>query len=254
MEFKPEDLLIAVFGILPGFVSSAIRQTFAPAESSSAGEWVARSMVASMTFNLVAAIIFSLCFLPEFFSGKVGEIDVSLRDMPRWGVLVYLGVLYGLAIAWGAIAGLNADLAPRLLVYRLRLTPISPTSNVFNAVLERLVRTRENLRLRGKPALLVPWLRVERADKVVIGRLTSGTVAFDLDKPIEVFLSPAVVLKDGSAVERETLANDGRQLRGLYLRVRPEDVVEIFTARADWRFSDIGHGPTPTSQPTGQVQ
>jgi hypothetical protein len=241
MEFKPEDLLIAVFGVLPGFVSSAVRQTIAPVGSSSAGEWVARSMVASMAFNLVAAVIFSACFLPDFFSGKVGEIEVSLHDMPRWGVLVYLGVLYGLAIVWGATAGLNAGLSPRLLAYRLRLTPISPTSNVFNAVLENLVRTRENLQLRGKPELQVPWLRVERADKVVIGRLMSGTVGFKLDQPIEVFLSPALVLNDGSASKREILVNDGRQLRGLYLRVRPEDVVEIFTARADWRFSDIGH-------------
>ena len=38
MEFKLEGLFVAIFGILPGFVSTSVRQTIAPTESASARE------------------------------------------------------------------------------------------------------------------------------------------------------------------------------------------------------------------------
>jgi hypothetical protein len=235
MSFTFESLIVAIIAILPGFVSSAVRATLRPGHRPSAGEWVAGSIVASLVMNALAFVLFI------FFSGAI-ELALALEDMhaqfaalPGWTALGYVGVLYVLALLWGLVSALASErYAPSVLAYRLRLTPVSPSTNVFIDVLEQLIGGAENRQLRGKPNQQVAWLRVRRDSKVIHGRIRKSSVRFSVNEPIEVHLQPAYIFEGGIAIQRPDRAPDADQQRGIYLRVRPEDIVEIMITPASW--------------------
>ncbi len=250
MSFTLESLIIVVIAILPGFLSAAVRATLKPDERPSAGEWVASSIVASLGLNAVA-------FWPfVFWSGRINlalplaTMKGQLAQLTGEDALRYVALLYLISIVWGIASGLAGKaFTPRVLAYRLRLTPISPASNVFTDVLDRLVRTSANLRLRGNPDQQVPWLRLKRDGKLIQGRLRQSSVTFDVGEPIEVFLSPAYVFEGGSVVQPISPVADVEYLRGLYLRLKVDDVTEVMVAPAKWNplapLLGAAGGPAP---------
>ncbi len=250
MDVSLEGLIVGIFAVLPGFVSAAVRAAIAPGDRSSAGEWVAGSIVASLSLNALVL----LAFLPivGFNLGQeIHGVVQSLGHMPVRLVLGYLVVLYCLAVVWGAISGLLAEYAPRALAYRLRLTPVSPSPNVFNDTIEKLVRTEENRRLRNTPGQQVPWLRVQRDAIAIVGRLRRGSVDFEVDKPVEVFLSPAY--RSGAGGPLAWLPLPGANPQGVYLRLLSTDVAEVFTARSDWT-PPLAEFQVPTSSAEQSVE
>jgi hypothetical protein len=242
MDINLEEWIVGVFAVLPGFVSAAIRSAIAPGETSSAGEWLAGSIVTSLVFNAITflAFVFATSLFPSLLAdihlgGHIKDIAVALGEVPGTTLLWYIAILYGWAVLWGIVSGLlSSHYAPRRLAYRLRLTPVSPHPNVFNDVLEELIGTAANRLLRGDPAQQVPWLRVQRGEMVIFGRLRTGSVDFAVDKPAEVFLSPAQLLTDAKSVSRDRTNPYANHVQGLYLRLLPKDLVEILVERADW--------------------
>jgi hypothetical protein len=185
-----------------------------------------------LVLNAVVLPLFIIRVIPFDLGQSLSGLKGSLGSVSVGRVLAFLALLYLVAIAWGLVSGALAGYAPRILAYRLRLTPVSPVPNVFNDMLGALVRTPENLRLRGTPAQAVPWLRLQRPNGAIVGRIARGSVDFDVDAPIEVFLSPTFRITVAGTVPWSAL--DGAVHQGVYLRVRAEDIVEVFTARADW--------------------
>jgi hypothetical protein len=242
MDVSLEALIVGLFAVLPGFVSAAVRAVIAPADRSSTGEWVAGSVVASLSLNALVLI----GFLPAagFNLGQpVAGVAKTLGQVPVRLVVEYLVALYVLALGWGVVSGFLAEYAPRALAHRLRLTPVSPTPNVFNDTIEKLVSTAENRKRRDDPARPVPWLRVQREKTAVVGRLRRGSVDFEVDKPVEVFLSPAYRSGPEGPLPWPPLA--GAEQHGIYLRLLPNDIAEVFTARADWTPQLAQIGPPP---------
>jgi hypothetical protein len=231
MEFTWETLIVAIFAILPGFVSDGVRSQLDPSKRS-AGEWVGESIVTSLFLNAFALCVFVIPTGGIDLSRDVNAVARQLGATSGWRALQYLGTLYVFALLWGAFSGVfGARYGQKLLGFRLRLTPISGADNTFIDALDHLVHTQENLRLDGKPAQQVPWLRVRRSDMVILGQMQNSSEQFELAEPFEVFFSRAYVFKDGKIVAREPY---DRYLRGLHLRVRPEDVIEVLVTRADW--------------------
>jgi hypothetical protein len=236
MSFTFESLIIAIIAVLPGFIGAAVRATLKPGDSPSAGEWVAGSIVSSLALNALAF------FLYIFFVGGIDlnrpivELQTQFGALAARSALGYVGLLYALALIWGLVSGLSDErFTLRVLAYRLRLTPISPTPSVFIDVLERLVGSKENRRLRDHPAQQVAWLRVQRDDKIIQGRLRKSSVRFAVSEPIEVYLAPAYIFEAGVIIDRDDGIPDADTSRDLYLRIRPEDIVEILVAPASWR-------------------
>jgi hypothetical protein len=228
MEFTLEGYVIAVLGILPGFLASGIQNFLVPqAGRSKIGEWVATSILTSLWLNVIVSIFFLTIFSDSVsLSSNIIRFVQDLRDQPVTRFLWYGGWIYSAASVWGLVSSL---LASRLvsLPHRWRLTPISPVPNVFTDELDSRFRTKENLRLRDRPEQDVPWIRINRVELTVIGRLRRSNVEFDIEKPFEVFLSPAYVIDKDA---RKTIASPD----GIHLRVSPTDIVEIHSARADW--------------------
>jgi len=225
MDISVETLIVAVFAVLPGFVSAAVGAVIAPDGRTSAGEWIASSIVGSLAINAVAFSVFIAIRSTINLDGEISTLQSQFLRITGWTVIEYLIAVYVIAVVWGIVSGLGTSNGPRSLAYRLRLTPVSPAQNVFNDLLGDLVGTKQNRKLRGKPEQLRPWLRLRRDNSEILGCLTNGSVAFGVDEPIEVFLCPAFIRQSEAAP---------RSVKGLYLRVVPEDLVEVFVARADW--------------------
>jgi Family of unknown function (DUF6338) len=222
--------------VLPGFISAAVRATLKPGDSPSAGEWVAGSIVASLFLNASAFFLYLFLVGGIDLNRPLAELQIEFGGQTGKSALIYVGLLYALALAWGLASGFaDEGLTLRVLAYRLRLTPISPTTTVFIDVLERLVGGKDNRRRRGDPDQQVAWIRVRRDNRIIQGRISKSSVRFAVSEPIEVYLQPAYIFDTGAIIERDDRRPDADKSSGIYLRLRPEDVVEISVAPASWR-------------------
>jgi hypothetical protein len=230
MEFTFEGFLIGVLGVFPGFLSSWVCAVVSnEPDDLETEKWIGTSIVTSMLLNAFVAFVFVSFILPieldtttESFLTKVSELHIN-----------YL-LCYGLALYVSAGAlGVFQAYAPSVggLLHRLRLTPVSPTPNVFCDTLEKKLYIRQ-MRERDdcKPDQIVPWIYLHRQELDVVGRLQLSSVKFDVDKPVEVFLSPVSVWTTSTYRELQD---------GMYMRVLPEDVVQILSAKAGSSLQDV---------------
>jgi hypothetical protein len=225
MEFSFESYLIALFGILPGFIPVLVRGLLSnDQEEMPLEKWVAISIITSMCFNAVVVTIFILFVLPIQLDTSTESFFAYLKDIKVVYLRDYGILLYALAVLWGVGTALKPKVLGTL-VQRWRLTPISPIPNVFCDILERSFRTPKNLKLHGKPDQQVPWISITRERITIVGRLQRSSVRFDLDKPIEIYVSPAGIFTSSKVTAVEPPG-------GLYLRVLPTDVVELLSAPA----------------------
>lgn len=243
MSFTIESLIIAIFAVLPDFVSAAIRATLKPGQTRSAGEWVAGSIVASLFLNSVAFLIFIFLFQNIDLSKPLSELKNQLFNQTGRTALEYLACLYLVALTWGFASGLTSERVQlRVLAYRFRLTPISPTPNVFTDVLAEHIRGEANRGLSDDdPKRQVAWLRVRRDRTIIQGRVRKTSVHFSVNEPIEVFLSPAFIFESSAIVERPIRPPGAEYMRGMYLRLRPDDIADVLVAPASWM--PIPHPP-----------
>jgi hypothetical protein len=229
VQFTLQGFLIAVLGILPGFVPSFVHTALSnQSEQLETERWLATSIIASMVLNAVVAMVFLVWFLPIPLNTGIGAFIESLQKLPVNELILYGGSLYAVAALWGLFRALTPRLKVGDLAHRWRLTPISPVQNVFCATLEVVFRTRKNLRLHGRPEQIVPWLRLTRGDTTILGRLRRSSVKFDGDKPIEAFLTPAYTqnAKETGVIEPPD---------GLYLRIEASESVTILSMPAGAR-------------------
>lgn len=229
MEFTLQGFLIAVLGILPGFVPSFVHTALSnQSEELETERWLATSILASMLLNAVVAVIFVVWVLPIPLYTDINAFIDALQKLPVNQLVLYGGSLYAVAVLWGLLRVLTPRLTFGELAHRWRLTPISPVQNVFCATLNAAFRTRGNLRLHGRPEQIVPWLRLTRGNTTILGRLRRSSVKFDGDKPIEAFLSPVYTQNP-----RETVTIEPPD--GLYLRIEASEAVEVLSLSAGAR-------------------
>lgn len=235
MSLSVEALIIAVFAILPGFGSAAVRATLKPQLNRSAGEWVAGSIVASLFLNAIAFLLFSLLFRSIYLDQPLSALAGQLVAQSGWTALGYLAFLYLIALVWGLISGFAGEkFEPRVLAYRLRLTPISPRPTVLTDVLTDLIGSAENRARHGRSDQEVAWLRTFRDGNLILGRIGNTSVTFGTGDAIEIYLSPGYVFAGGMVIEQHGHGTDARQ-RGIYLRLRVDDVADLLIAPASWR-------------------
>jgi hypothetical protein len=226
VEFTLQGFLIAVLGILPGFVPSFVHTLISnQSEELETERWLATSIIASMVLNAVVAAVFLAWLLPIPLGTDISAFINALQKLPVSQLVLYGGSLYAVAVLWGLLRALTPRLNLGELAHRWRLTPISPVQNVFCASLEAAFRTKGNLRLHGKPEQIVPWLRLTRGNTTILGRLRRSSVKFDGDKPIEAFLSPVYTQNPMETVVIEPPD-------GLYLRIEASEAVELLSVSA----------------------
>jgi hypothetical protein len=248
MSFSLENLIVVIIAVLPGFVSAAIRATLKPGQSPSAGEWVAGSIVASLFLNALAFVLFIGLFRSIDLGKPLSQLKPQFSALAGWTTLYYLACLYGLALIWGFVSGLSGDrFELRVWAYRLRLTPISPETSVFVDVLRQLIGGKDNRALGDDPKRQVAWLQIHRDGKLIQGRIRKSSIRFGVNDPIEVYLFPGYVFAGGAIIQRADGSHDTSQKRGLYLRLRPEDIADILVAPASW--SPVGTAAPPPAAP-----
>lgn len=228
MGFTFQGFCVAILGILPGFFLLSIRTIVAPERNQvKLQEWIASSVLTSLVLNSLVMVPFIIFITRINLNANINAVTQALYAQKLWVLGLYIAVLYIIALVGGLAGSLLAEWQPRVLAHSWRLTPISPAPNVFSDTLAITFRSKKNRGLRGQPEQMVPWLRLERAKIVIVGRLQRSSVRFDVNQPVEVFLSPAFVFEP-SAVRRVASPN------GMYLRVLPEDIVEILSEQGSW--------------------
>jgi hypothetical protein len=101
IEFRLDGFITAVFGILPGFVSTISRQVLAPAESSLTGEWVARDIMESVFLNIIVSALLVLSLHLDLLNHKIEYTATVLNDLPGWYAPAYLAIVYLFAFLYG---------------------------------------------------------------------------------------------------------------------------------------------------------
>jgi len=256
MSFSLENLIIAIIAILPGFVSAAIRATLKPGRNPSTGEWIAASVVTSLVLNALAFALFIFFFKSIDLNKPLSEMKLQLSELTGFTVLFYLLGLYALALLWGFVTGLASDnVELRVLAYKLRLTPISPETSVFVDMLRQQIGSKDNQRLGNDPKRKVAWLRIRRDGKLILGRLRKSSIRFNVNDPIEIYLSPGYIFATGEIISRKDVLTNTDSARQLYLRLRPEDIAEILVLSATWNpltstsETETPILPTPSTAP-----
>jgi hypothetical protein len=239
MGMSLESLFVGLFAFLPGFLCSSVRSVFTKEESSTTAAWTVTSVLISLAMNAVSFVVYIWLFGPAFDSSdSIQEISSGVASLSVSTIVDYLCLVYIFAFAWGLITGLARHYSLRHLAFLYRLTPIAPERDVFHRTLGQLFRTKDNMAKRGNNDQLVPWLKIDAGNRVMFGRLRSSNNVIHQDKPIEVYLAPAFSIENSSLVPHS--GGNGASSAGFYLRIRPEQVIEIFSARADWRPDLLG--------------
>lgn len=233
MDLSLENIAIALFFILPGFISAAIRNMARPGAAESVGDWVVTSVVASLVLNAIVVAGLVLKGWALDFHQSIPKVIEALKDYEAEAAVWYVAILYGLAVAWGILSACLWHWRPRSLAFLLRLTPVMPDDDVFNPTFEELFRTSKDAKKLIPDQRPVPWLRIHLEHMTIFGRMQTSSVTIEQDKPFELYLEPAFAIDDNGT---QLFTNiDGAHHKGVYLRIEPDKVMEIFSAPASWR-------------------
>lgn len=234
MEISFEALTVGLFALLPGFVSSSIRSMLAATERSTTASWTVGSIVAALFFNAVVSLGFVVSRLVDIdLDDSIRTIQAELPDLAVSTVLLYLALIYAVALAWCIVTGFLSHLAPQRLLFLARLTPVSPEPTVLTQALAERFRTPTNLARRGSGHMQVPWLKIGTETGTLLGRLRHSSRLFDAHEAFEVFLGPVYRIEQGKM--KSITCGIGLQFEGIYTRVRPEQLVEIYAADETWQ-------------------
>lgn len=222
MDLGIENILVAFFFVLPGFISAAIRRAIQPGHQETVAEWVVTCVIASLTLNAILLALLIPFGGGPLFATSITDVQEKLKTFTLQSTAFYVGGLYLLAISWGIASGLLWRWRPRQLAFLWRLTPIMPDDDVFTPMLEELCVRRD----------VVVWMRIFRERETILGKIEITSVTIEQDKPIELHLKPAYIIPSGatSPISAVATTNNG----GLYLRLGIEDVTELFTTDPTW--------------------
>ncbi|MEM7223956.1 MAG: DUF6338 family protein [Pseudomonadota bacterium] len=240
MSFSIEELLIALFLILPGFVTTLLQRVFHPKLFDSGLEWTAVSLLRSLLLNGVVVL---LAILSKEFSAALTleRLKEAVKTTTLGELALYFLGLYLLAALWGVALGRFPALTPQHWARRFKWTTVTRYTSIWNQV----IHTRLD-----RDASLKPWLRLKLKDgREVLGRLRDSSLIVDRDKPIEIFMSPVYHITDKGPVEIES--TDALQFKGTYFRLEPDTPLDFYVADRGWRPPDgmelLRRPPAPPS-------
>lgn len=166
---------------------------------------------------------------------SITEIQIQLSNLPGKSAVIYVVLLLSIGVMWGLVSGfLPLTEWYRQSAYARAVSPFAPDRDVFNMALGQIFRSKKNLRLSGKECQAVPWIQCELANHRIFGRMQYSSKHIDRNKPFEIFLSPVYELKDGTAIRLESAFGEGSRMKGVYMKIRPEQELYVISARADW--------------------
>ena len=223
MSLTFEALLVALVAILPGFLAISINATIRRKQKPTGGQLVGHSLVGSAVFNAIALVIILLLDIPLVEpNSSATELPDVLAQLPLADVLLYLFGLYGLALIVGAVIGLGHEAYPLRKLRSLRMLSDDPLMPLIHDIL--------NTQIVGPEQVL--WVKLRRGECDIIGIPAQFRYLEDADMSSELLLFPAYERIDHDFERLRVPA--GATSMGAHLRIKPEDVLEVFRAPKTW--------------------
>jgi len=218
MNINLQQLLVALVMLVPGFIASEIQKLLFTKRYSSDLVWVVKSLLTAIVLNgltLSVALVFSSYQLDKI---TVAEVSKIIQNISIQVLIIYFGTLYLLSAVYGFLVGRFPGLRLPNVFIKLGFTQISDEDSVWKGALKKY-------RSSEKPNI---WLKIAVTDsRTIFARLKHSSQYVDFDSPFEVYVKHIHnVLPDGSmeAVEAD----------GMYLRLNPEQVAEVFYKPKQW--------------------
>ncbi len=242
MNIGFESALVAIFLVLPGFLTTILQRSITNIsqgkddEAGTTATWAAVSLLRSLAMNAIATPLYFVASSSFSFEDTFFQIQSKLNDLPLSEFSVYLGCLYTLALVFGVILGLQHKIVTLHRWLHIQgWTSVTPNPNVWNAAIDSFFKAREVgiNRQHG-----VPWVQVQVTDnRIVAGRLQRGNVSIQQDKAFEIFLTQSYEIIDGEIVLPRT--QRGFDCLGTYLRVTEQMPVHLFNGPENWDPADL---------------
>jgi hypothetical protein len=230
MNIGLQQLAVALIMLVPGFIATSIQKAFAPRRFSSDLHWTVSSLMIALILNLVVLFPFILIWRPKVFGFTLKAVS-QIDDITITVVLIYVLILYAVAIALGALLGFFPKLRLRAVLNSAGLTGFAQDPSVWDRIFSK----------RRPPDRPITWLCLRLGDgHVLLGHLRHSSEYIDMDKPFEVYLEDPYEWKDKHWIRLETHSL-GARADGIYTRILPEQVVEFYFAKKDWKPDSSPH-------------
>ena len=236
MNIDLQQILVSLFLLVPGFISTGILKSVLPKKYDTDFQWVVSSLLISVILN--AALIFIILPLGIFsVDTKISEISTLAKTLNLADLGLYILILYGLATVWGTLSGLFPILGIRSFLNRFKLVPYARNPSVWNRVFE--VR-----RPSDRP---VTWLKYEINGRIFLAHLCHSSTHIDMDKSFEVYVDKVHVYESSKWIPLSLMPSTDMILcDGMYLRLLPERFIELYFTTSEWN-------PNNSIQPTAEA-
>jgi hypothetical protein len=226
MNVDFQQLAVALIMLVPGFITTSIQRAFAPRRFASDAHWVVSSLLIALPLNFLAMLPFWVMHLPAAATLRLRDLPESARNVSAGAALTYVLVLYSLALVVGLLVGRFPGLRLRALLNRARVVSFAEHPSVWDRIFD--VR-----RPKDRPTT---WLCI-RAEhgKLVFGHLRNSSEHIDRQHPFEIYLEQPHEWLYGRWVPMEIDAPLRRKADGVYLRILPAQLVELYFVADGWK-------------------
>ncbi len=221
-----QQWLVLMVMLVPGFIVTSIQRGFRPRRFATQFDWFVTSVLYGITLN-AACLILLLLVVPGYKTLNVIDVFNQIQTIKVLWIVLYFCGLYILAVVWGGLTGKWQIIGLRAIVNRLGITPYGEHSSVWDRLFDKQVPS-------GRDAI---WVKISMGDAdPIFGRLRHSSAWVEQDKPIEVYISPCYELtKEGW--KPTSLAREGEESDGIYLKITNETSVEFFFRDQAWELT-----------------
>ncbi len=214
MNINLQQLIVALVILVPGFISSGIYRLFLTRRFESDFTYVVKSLLISIVLNFITLGIF--IYAESYENLSVSELSEEIKTLKLSDLINYFVLLYGASILHGFLVGRVWFFNLQLLLERFEIIRSKGEDSVWISALHKYSNKRKkNI-----------WVKITSDDQIVFGRLRRSSEFVDHDSAFEIYLINTYRLRKNTL---KPMDNDG-----LYLRLNPDQITEIFYREKDW--------------------
>jgi len=236
MDINIQQLLVSLFLLVPGFISTEIQKSYSPKRFENDFHWVVSSLLTSLVIN--AVLIFFILFFGEFrIDTKVSEVSSLAKEISLLIVGLYVILLYGVSVLWGILSGAYPLLGLKAFLNHFGIVPYAQNPSVWDRIFE--VR-----RPKERP---ITWLKFKNGNDVYLAHLRHSSTHVEMDKSFEIYVDRVHLLEKNNWVPCGFGQNpDHIPCDGMYFRITPESFIELY-------FQDTNWNPNKSIQPIAKA-
>ena len=224
MDINIHQLLVSLFLLVPGFISTEIQKAFVPKRYETDFQWVIASLLISLLMNAILVLVFII--FGDFQTNiNLSEVSTTISGVKLQTSVGYIVILYIGAVGWGYLSGSNPVVTLKGFLHWIGKTPYASNPSVWNRIFEVQ-------RPSDKP---VTWLKYKYEGNYYLAHLRHTNSYIDPDKSFEVYVDSVHVYENGNWVPLVATHGDNENANhGMYFRITTEFFVELYFKDKQW--------------------